>query len=116
RLQVGWASLELLARRGVGGARAGRRRKEGKKRSQRKSSDQGVFRAFNRLRRKDRVIMASVSTHGNQVKGPHLPLFSKQSLFFVQSQNCTSTDCQDYPRVSNWIWSLFYRKIGNHTL
>uniref|UniRef100_A0A9L0RI58 OCIA domain containing 2 n=4 Tax=Equus TaxID=9789 RepID=A0A9L0RI58_HORSE len=31
---------------------------------------------------KDRVIMASVSTHENQDKGPHLPPPSKQSLLF----------------------------------
>ena len=67
-----------------GGASAGRKRKEGRKeRSPRKkSSKQGGYRALDGNRRKRNSVMASVSTHGNQEKSPHLPPLSKQSLLF----------------------------------
>lgn len=66
-----------------GGASAGRKRKEGRKeRSPRKSSRQGGYRALDGNRRKRNSVMASVSTHGNQEKSPHLPPLSKQSLLF----------------------------------
>ncbi|KAF3825213.1 hypothetical protein GH733_005847 [Mirounga leonina] len=38
--------------------------------------------ALTKKRSKDKVTMASVSTHGNQDKGHHLPPPSKQSLLF----------------------------------
>ncbi|XP_027456482.1 OCIA domain-containing protein 2 isoform X2 [Zalophus californianus] len=42
----------------------------------------GKLSALNEKRSKDQVTMASVSTHGNQDKGHHLPPPSKQSLLF----------------------------------